>query len=399
MIDNEQFDAFMLGPRSTVPEDRFSAEDKLHTPIAILQLRNERMDLRNPPDSHSCQAAFNKLQSDVLMKNLEYDFMSCKEYPNRTPNPNLPLGLTATNRRGKIRVFLSYEKFEILFRTDLNDAERLADQFGIANTILHETIHAIAVAQRLFNGTEFNGTAYDDHIAEPYFDDESVAELGWSAENALYGGPIDPFLKLNAGFTLSLALSAISWPDTDMSTNPTLIIPPLPDEWIVPITVSFSEAMQNQGYWNVHVRSMGMLRPTVGRTISASLRDSGIWKVFWRGPQDPANMSAIDKLVQMTPAQKQAHSIFMRDAQVLSLEQMIAQRLSKTKAVIAADETCQRAPNVRALRRLDDKEKLVAAMEALIVRQEAIVNYLGRLVAVGQDLVGRSPCEIHKTDH
>ncbi|PBP19973.1 hypothetical protein BUE80_DR009195 [Diplocarpon rosae] len=86
-----------------------------------------------------------------------------------------------------IMVNLALELIQPLLALDLNAAEKMACQFKIATTLLHETAHAVW-AYRMMANSEFDDTA----DFEPYFEDEILAELGWSLEDKLWGGePMD----------------------------------------------------------------------------------------------------------------------------------------------------------------------------------------------------------------
>jgi hypothetical protein len=82
-----------------------------------------------------------------------------------------------------IAIWVSYDRIEPLFRSDLNVGKRLSMQFGIANTILHEFAHVMGKGKFFKNGIQQLLDRADQW--EFFFMDEQKAELGFSAENAV----------------------------------------------------------------------------------------------------------------------------------------------------------------------------------------------------------------------
>ncbi|KAJ5041224.1 uncharacterized protein L3040_005772 [Drepanopeziza brunnea f. sp. 'multigermtubi'] len=87
-----------------------------------------------------------------------------------------------------IRINIALELIQPLLSAQLNAAERMACQFRIASTLVHETAHAMWEYKRNTDpDPEFHRLD-----AEPYFEGEVLAELGWSLEDKLWGGePMD----------------------------------------------------------------------------------------------------------------------------------------------------------------------------------------------------------------
>ncbi|KAI6716060.1 hypothetical protein JHW43_001444 [Diplocarpon mali] len=86
-----------------------------------------------------------------------------------------------------IMINIALEIIQPLLTLDLNAAEKMACQFKIATTLVHETAHAVW-AYRVMMTSQFDDMA----DVEPYFENEVLAELGWSLEDKLWGGePMD----------------------------------------------------------------------------------------------------------------------------------------------------------------------------------------------------------------
>jgi len=85
----------------------------------------------------------------------------------------------------KITCSLSYERVALLLRPDINEADRLALNFALANSMVHEIMHAFGFAKRHRQQLRQFGIDSLPSILEPYFMDEQVAELGFSTENAV----------------------------------------------------------------------------------------------------------------------------------------------------------------------------------------------------------------------
>jgi hypothetical protein len=117
-------------------------------------------------------------------------------------DPEDALGITVTNadymqhdpeskKSWRICVFINLSQLELLMRDDLNTAERMTIQWAVADTvsaillvppqttikreqIVHETMHAVAAFLATENKLDFG---------EPYFEDDALAEVGFSFES------------------------------------------------------------------------------------------------------------------------------------------------------------------------------------------------------------------------
>ncbi|KAK3319608.1 hypothetical protein B0T19DRAFT_467213 [Cercophora scortea] len=73
-----------------------------------------------------------------------------------------------------------------LSEPDLNRAERYNARVHLAKAMLHELMHAV---DQLLSVQKFTDEIFKEVIKkEPFFEDERVAELGYSSEQALWGG-------------------------------------------------------------------------------------------------------------------------------------------------------------------------------------------------------------------
>ncbi|KAL3417895.1 hypothetical protein PVAG01_10905 [Phlyctema vagabunda] len=98
-------------------------------------------------------------------------------------------GLTEWNSSLEaISIGIHWKVIDPLLRDDLSVSERLVQQFKTAVALLHETAHALEIA-KLFQQRQDNPDS-DWSIWEPFLEDEDFAELGYSMENAVFGGTV-----------------------------------------------------------------------------------------------------------------------------------------------------------------------------------------------------------------
>ncbi|CZR58456.1 uncharacterized protein PAC_08348 [Phialocephala subalpina] len=166
---------------------------------------------------------------------------------------------------GRGTIMIAVENLEPLLRDNLTPSERLVDEFRIAASLLHEVAHGVWSMLCERHGRPKN--------PEPYFENQCLAELGFSLEQAVLGGVGRPLTSISniKPFTDDTGFSAAgifhhAWPNaffanylnvTGLPLAPTLN--PLPrnwyfrDSWILP--VAYYDSLNHEDFWTVHARS------------------------------------------------------------------------------------------------------------------------------------------------
>ncbi|KAA8571431.1 hypothetical protein EYC84_001432 [Monilinia fructicola] len=272
------FGALLFGDRFPIDERRKRPEDlekisKITTSFHPCENINLEM----------VQARMEKVFDDLeKIWNLTFGFMMPKEDPrglehdddddgsNEEDNATLH-GICVTNyaqmkyvhEKGQswgIWIFLSYKQVETLFRKDLTSAERRMVEWAAAVTIVHEIIHAITyIAPGNHITPEQN--LYED-TPPPFFDQEPLAEAGFSFEAALNGGICKAFLLTESGLPYGHWFETL-WPTVEAQelcaseaitlTNPD----PFLYQELFPIPVSFYEDIQQKAFWDGMVERFG----------------------------------------------------------------------------------------------------------------------------------------------
>ncbi|KAF7915986.1 uncharacterized protein EAE98_010841 [Botrytis deweyae] len=175
-------------------------------------------------------------------------------------------------------VTIAYELVEPLLNPLLLPEDRALDDFRLAEDILHETAHAMG-HQMVRMNKELEGWGW----AEPYFDDEPIPELGFSATNQVFGGislsvinPVD-----TAGYS-SGGLIFYNWPtyrhEFYTATMPVLA-PEKQKNWenimYYPIPVSYFMSLECEEFWDVYVRKFGSKATQAGPKIIGVIRRRG----------------------------------------------------------------------------------------------------------------------------
>ncbi|KUJ16032.1 uncharacterized protein LY89DRAFT_783262, partial [Mollisia scopiformis] len=136
--------------------------------------RNEPLQIQKTKDKLKAAAG-------TLMFRLSSGY--CNPYTGAAQNHTVSYGMTRKNfmkRQPSFTVDIATELLQPLLTGELNYDERMLAQFQVATTILHETGHALW-EHRYYDVT------YDVY-KEPYFEDETLPEMGWSLENHIWGG-------------------------------------------------------------------------------------------------------------------------------------------------------------------------------------------------------------------
>ncbi|RAL65471.1 hypothetical protein DID88_001037 [Monilinia fructigena] len=157
-------------------------------------------------------------------------------------------------------IFLSYKQVETLFRKDLTSADKRMVEWAAAVTIVHEIIHAITyIAPGNHITPEQN--LYED-TPPPFFDQEPLAEAGFSFEAALNGGICKAFVLSKSGLPCGHWFETL-WPTVEAqelcaSEAITLTNPgPFLCQELFPIPVSFYDEIQQKGFWDGTVKRYG----------------------------------------------------------------------------------------------------------------------------------------------
>ncbi|KAF7931109.1 uncharacterized protein EAE97_009318 [Botrytis byssoidea] len=211
--------------------------------------------------------------------NCKFGFMSPDEDPRGPeypidPEDELPdsvYGLTVTNyqymeyheaedKEWQIYVWLAYSRLQSLFRNDLTTSERKMVEWATAITLVHEIIHAINFVCPRIDGTRVQNP--DDENPPWFFDEEPLAEAGFSFEVALNGGTVRSFTTAVKGMPYGHWFETV-WPSVESqdlcgSKSITLMNPgPFDYQEKFPIPASFYEDMQQREFWDYTVHRFG----------------------------------------------------------------------------------------------------------------------------------------------
>ncbi|TVY83745.1 hypothetical protein LSUE1_G001148 [Lachnellula suecica] len=163
------------------------------------------------------------------------------------------------------RLYMNISNIEPLLNSNLTDAERLNGQWYVANTIVHEMMHLIKFVRKRYDSDE----NYRTMTGEPYFEDEIISELGFSMENAVFGGIPEIFGETSLrygdndsaphlGHWLTLPYPSIAYALGGGSNTPILTDPPsINYQNFFPIKVTTIEDAHQEEFWDVAVRQFG----------------------------------------------------------------------------------------------------------------------------------------------
>ncbi|TAQ89684.1 hypothetical protein B7494_g1968 [Chlorociboria aeruginascens] len=278
------FDALLFGDVRDIHESRFSAEDKLKTPLEELQTQYKTFHLR-PVDPSNAQNTLRELDriNDILKVKLNLIFGSESKDPGGKDVRDAACGLTMLRAvKGDIYISLAHEEFESLLRTDLTSSRRLAEQFTVAMTLTHEFMHAVGYVKRAYNGSTYRGSHPSNWWPEHYFETQQLSEWGAS----LNGGLIQPMIErpVVVGFFVD------DWPTDDDDSGPPVLINPSMSTTLTlhPIPVTHFETLGAQAFWDSIFRNFGMLRVPYPLVSSTKIRHAPTdWTLSVPG-QDPA---------------------------------------------------------------------------------------------------------------
>ncbi|TVY46902.1 hypothetical protein LOCC1_G002198 [Lachnellula occidentalis] len=270
------FDALLKGDTRPVAGNRLPPsplKNKLSLPIF-----SPPKDTLHTRNGQSYTFAETEKERDEIFKYMISAKM-CLQWGFRIPNEDPidgladPVGSRAHGQtfwdcdRTKFMISLNITNVEPLLNQNLTDAERLNGQFFVAVTILHEIMasggHATWMARC---EQDFN---LHTHLAgSPYFEDEALAEMGFSMENNIFGGIPEAMGETNyrqdhnsphLGIWLTapfMGLPFVSMSDQDM---PVLTHPPLSKyNTVFPYKVTFVEDMHQEEFWEGAARKYGL---------------------------------------------------------------------------------------------------------------------------------------------
>ncbi|TGO52549.1 hypothetical protein BCON_0139g00150 [Botryotinia convoluta] len=170
----------------------------------------------------------------------------------------------------------------------LNHVERYAISWRIAVVIVHELVHAIELV-RNYPSREVKMMTPPASI-EPYFEEEALAELGYSYENTVNGGYIETMLNGTIWKNRPLGYWLVKpWPTMEMILtytssieNPQLDGDPQPPnyKYLHPIPVNVYEDVQSISFWEHTVRPYGhkvLYYRTMRSSVGIKVEDEYVW--------------------------------------------------------------------------------------------------------------------------
>lgn len=174
------WDAILFGEYKDIPDDAVEF-DKEPKGVNDKYLQFFRLDPPTSDEPNRRQKLQDKF-SEISQK-IEWHIISCYIDPDTGLAGEHSFGVTAKqNAEQDIRVHLGFELIEPLLNPDISHADRMVCRFKLTCTIIHELAHAVWMSLR---------ESHNIHVEceiEPYFEDEVIGELGFSMENAVFGG-------------------------------------------------------------------------------------------------------------------------------------------------------------------------------------------------------------------
>ncbi|KAF8852702.1 hypothetical protein BDZ45DRAFT_749282 [Acephala macrosclerotiorum] len=262
------FDALVLGERRPVPPDE--CKDGCSPKSFAYEAFSFHMRQNKAPDA---LATLNSHMENFTSK-LVLRINSRVAYVNAGRSTGIAFGWYLSYKRLKSRpreyaggaITLASEAVLPLLRDDLSISERLLQQFLVAKTLCHESMHAF--------GDYIRTTMPNIPPAgsEPFFEDEIMSELGRSWENSTFGGMVAPLHERDLANFHELALGAVvsEWPGwmnfgkgqfgtsatkTRYRRHETVIDGQNHILW--PLHLVFVESLQQQSYWRHEVVKYG----------------------------------------------------------------------------------------------------------------------------------------------
>ncbi|KAI9648895.1 hypothetical protein NHQ30_001461 [Ciborinia camelliae] len=273
------FDAMMMSERADVPRRQFKADTLLnHRNEGFYQIRNEFTQVRLRPyeiiAEGKAEALMHILINEVLVPRMKLALISetidpsSRQPESETRSQSRRLFAFITHHPDQtFSLSLCYEQIAPLLSKNLNDAERLAEQFGCATNIVHELMHVLNKA-KVHYYDPINEDNFGRWHYEPYFEDESSSELGFSAISNFFGGYADGFIRFIPIYEapqMGFFLTSFPGSGEALSDLPTLKSSSqekTPSNVSVPLPVTYYEALSSNHFWEQHVTAFGMINPS-----------------------------------------------------------------------------------------------------------------------------------------
>ncbi|XMA10510.1 hypothetical protein WAI453_003301 [Rhynchosporium graminicola] len=352
-------DTLLLGNEEPLDPFRFPAYD-LQNPTASTAQHHKVMRVRvpGPRNASECASAFSELQKWRSLHDLTLGMVSSDKGPdgvlhrdNALVNGFASWADSPTGER--CAIYISYERAALLLSRQgikMSESDRLCLQLLIANTIVHEVMHAIGNAKRHREQVMAGGVDGYPFLMEPYFEDEVVAELGSSMDDAVWGGSLIGVADSEVDEIVPIGYGVLKGPQPILSSAPTLLSPPLPKLDVYrPIQVTYYEMIQQFDFWNSNVRNFAHFRPgpivlngTSANLISTRDRGpSGLWQVVKNMPDYndamiPPNKATymINKILVMTGADRVNYVANQKKKEVLMIyKKLLMFRIEQTEGI------------------------------------------------------------------
>lgn len=381
----------MIGDREPIHEDRLDPTTKLTIPQSQLQsLVAIKLKPPGPKSKSLSQEAM--LFHTVLDPFLKLDFMDAKINPiSKKTNMGYLNGLTTALGINDLRIWLAWQDVAPLLRNDLTSSQKLAEQLAIAQTLLHELMHAYNIANDIFN----QGPTWKA-AREPYFEDEPCSELGYSAENAFFGGATDPFIRLTMP-TPHLGFFHNDWPDNINILTTVLIDPPLYGwRYSAPLPASYYEMVQSSDFWSQHFRAFGIMRVATPAKVAIQDRKDtrNEWIVLSRSDSETVlrnkRANPVAALLQLSPSERNYHDQRMKSASIEKIATLLDSREDSVVKLVDQGEVCERykGPPEQAKYTVEVDE-LLDRLEATLVIVEECVRILKQIENGGEKQIGK----------
>ncbi|TVY81641.1 hypothetical protein LSUE1_G005802, partial [Lachnellula suecica] len=374
------FDALLHSEREDIDPRRFSARDLNRYPGDELSKHWKSISVQQPSVGSTTETpkVMEQIIRDVLQKRLRFGFMSRDINPLTDEIFENGAKVEAMAHFGEnMKVYLSVQLLQPLLAGRLSEGETMAEQVFVVKTLFHELMHIFNYARNNFDGAEWRGVDVYRSM-EPFFGEELECEIGLSAENAIFGGPIRPILGHNPGKAhLGFFLTSHPVPESGsvLYDVPRLINPAAPEPFFAPIPLSYYAALHQRAYWDVHVLKYGMdglLKPP--RFVSAS--DSN--RVLSHFEFQARN---INNLAKMTPDQKAVHTKAMRAELVAQYQPLALVRDEQVQEVMNGAEQLAKLPEKGTGNWNFYFEGVVEDLETLLVTHKNVVEHVPILEA------------------
>ena len=386
----------MIGDREPIHLDRLDPKIKLSLSQSQLQ-SFVAMKLKPVGPKSKSRAHEAMVYHTVLYPFLKLDLMDALVHPETNKKQKaFANGLTTAPKENDLRIYLAWQDVLPLLRDDLTSSQRLAEQLAVAQTLLHEFMHVYNIANDIYNQCPTWRTS-----KEPYFEDEPCSELGYSAENAFFGGTTEAFIR-SPNPTPHLGFFHNDWPnDTHIVTN-ILINPPLYKwRYSAPIPVSYYEMIQSRDFWSQHFRSFGITRAEMPAKVAVQDRKDpkGEWIIYLRRDSDKVlrnkRVNPVAALLQMSPAERTAYDRSMKLASMEEIATLLDSRGDAVRMVVDQGELCERYKGPPEHDKYTvEVEELLDRLEVTLIIMERCAETIKEIENGGEKRIGKSTCDL-----